>query len=212
MHSQLAGNLSFHGFEGKFPYSQAGLANLNTATQIKRVDSSMPPLFKSVRSHFITTCTSLQINLDYLIDFNSRKINSTLRPLAQDILTNGVNNIITFKFASPLNLERITNLFQSLEDSLYTELAEIFPLFERQPQSNDETWMKLKGISHATPNDMLKLLKNQMLSPYLLIMDSTTEASRVLLDESHMESSLLNIQLMLQPSLWMEVVLIKRSC
>jgi ribonuclease HI len=47
--------------------------------------------------------------------------------------------------------------------------------------------MKLKGISHATPNDMLRLSKNQMLSPDLLIMDSTSEASRVLLDESHME-------------------------
>jgi hypothetical protein len=112
-------------------------------------------------------------------------------------------------------------------------LAEISPLFERQPQSNDEAWMKLKGISHATPNDMLGLSKNQMLLPDLLIMDSTSEASRVkLLDESHMEllselitifthrllmpfrlakmhqlrhqsigASLLNIQLMLQPSL-----------
>jgi ribonuclease HI len=102
-------------------------------------------------------------------------------------LTNGFNDNITFNFSSPLNLERITNLFQSLEDSLYRELAEISPLFERQPQSNAETWMKLKGISHATPNDMLRLSKNQMLLPDLLIMDSTSEASRVLLDESHMD-------------------------
>jgi hypothetical protein len=48
-------------------------------------------------------------------------------------------------------------------------------------------WMKLKGISHATPNDMLRLSKNQMLLPDLLIMESTSKASRVLLDESHME-------------------------
>jgi ribonuclease HI len=74
-----------------------------------------------------------------------------------------------------------------LEDSLYTELAEISPLFERQTQSNDEMWMKLKGISHATPNDMLRLSNDQMLLPDLLIMDSTSKASRVLLDESHME-------------------------
>jgi ribonuclease HI len=47
--------------------------------------------------------------------------------------------------------------------------------------------MKLKGISHATPNDMLQLSKYQMLLPVLLIMDSTPKASRVLLDESHME-------------------------
>jgi ribonuclease HI len=47
--------------------------------------------------------------------------------------------------------------------------------------------MKLKGISHATPNDMLRLSKHQMLSPVLLIMDSTSKASRVLLDKSHME-------------------------
>jgi hypothetical protein len=187
LHSQLVDNLSSHGFEGKSPFSQAGLAILNTATQIKCVDLSIPPLFKGVRSHLIKTCTSLHINLDYLIDFSSRNINSTLRPLARDLLTNGLDDNITFYFSSPLNLERITNLFKGLEDSLYTELAEISPLFERQPQSNDEAWMKLKGISHATPNDMLGLSKNQMLLPDLLIMDSTSEASRVLFDESHME-------------------------
>jgi hypothetical protein len=85
----------------------------------------MPPLFKGVRSHLIKTCTSLQIELDYLIDLNSRDINSTLRPLAQDCLTNGLNDNMTFNLFSPLNLERFTNLFQSLEDSLYTELVEI---------------------------------------------------------------------------------------
>jgi hypothetical protein len=47
--------------------------------------------------------------------------------------------------------------------------------------------MKLKGISHATSNDMLRLSKNQMLLPDLLIMDSTSKASRVLLNESYME-------------------------
>jgi hypothetical protein len=138
MHSQLIVNLSFHGFEGKSPFSQAGLAILNSALQIKRVDLSMPPLFKGVRSHLIKTCTSLQINLDHLIDLNSRDINSTLRPLAQDFLINGINDNMTFNFSSPCNLERFTNLFQSLEDSLYTELAEISRLFERQTQSNDE--------------------------------------------------------------------------
>jgi hypothetical protein len=32
---------------------------------------------------------------------------------------------MTFNLFSPLNLERFTNLFQSLKDSLYTELVEI---------------------------------------------------------------------------------------
>jgi hypothetical protein len=187
MHSQLIVNLSSHGFEGKSPFSQAGLAILNSALQIKRVDLSMPPLFKGVRSHLIKTFTSLQINLNHLVDSNNQNISSTLRPLAQDFLTNGVNDNMTFNFSSPLNVERFTNLFQSLEDSLYAELAEISPLFERQTQSNDEMWMKLKGISHATPNDMLRLSKNQMMLPDLLIRDSTSKASRVLLDESHME-------------------------
>jgi hypothetical protein len=59
-YAELIVNRSSHGFEGKSPFSQAGLAILNGALQIKRVDLSMPPLFKGVRLHLVKTCTSLQ--------------------------------------------------------------------------------------------------------------------------------------------------------